>query len=302
MINLAHIINPVKTGENSDLFVAQPVTFESMIRARQFSKFTDQINLYTTQFEEDTAIIPTYFTQLSHLERSILAVNTELKGKKLPLIHDILEKAYLETDEQYIIYTNVDIALMPHFYDRVIQLIENGHDAILINRRRIRPDYKGIENLPEMYGELGRSHPGFDCFVFKRDLFDKFQLGSICIGISFLEVTLLHNLSAFAKKPVFILDEHLTFHLGTDVLVPRKKNPYYHHNRKEYFEKIKPQLASKFELKKFPYGNLPWYERAIKWGLNPSLFTRTYLQLEGKNFFQRVKMLLDEIRWRILQR
>ena len=40
----------------------------------------------------------------------------------------------------------------------------------------------------------------------------------------------------------------------------------------------------------------------MKWMLNPSLFTRNYLQLEGKNLFQRTKTRLDEIRWRILQR
>ena len=30
MLKITHIINPVKVNESSDLFVAQPITFESM--------------------------------------------------------------------------------------------------------------------------------------------------------------------------------------------------------------------------------------------------------------------------------
>jgi hypothetical protein len=195
----------------------------------------------------------------------------------------------------------MDIAVMPFFYDTVFSYLEKGHDALVINRRRLAHTYSRTEELPLMYADLGKSHPGFDCFVFKRELLDRFILNDICIGISFLEATLVHNIFSFAENPLYIPGAHLTFHIGMDVLVPRN-NAYYTHNRKIFFGKVYPQLKPHFSLKKFPYGSLPLPKRAIKWMLNPSLFTRNYLNLENKHFWQRIKTRLDEIRWRILQR
>ncbi len=301
MIRVAHIINPVKVNEKSDLFVAQPITFETMLRAKQQSLFCNQIELYTTQFEEDKEVVPPGFVILSNLERSVLDVNAKLTKRKLPLIADILGKIKELNNPDFIVFTNMDIALMPYFYDTVFAYLEKGHDALVINRRRISDTYKSIQELPLMYAELGRSHPGFDCFVIKTELLDKFILGNICVGISFLEATLVHNIFSFAKNPLYIPDMHLTFHIGMDVLVPRS-NDFYKHNRSDFFNNIYPQLKPHFELKKFPYGALPLPKRAMKWMLNPSIFTRNYLNLEGKNMRQRLKARLDEIRWRILQK
>lgn len=301
MNRVAHIVNPVKVSENSDLFTAQPITFETIINAKRQSKHTEKIQIYTTQFEEDREIIPAEFIQLSNLERSVLDVNKSLNGKKLPLIADILSKLRETEEHDYIIFTNMDIALMPHFYDAVFSLIEKGHDALVINRRRLSHKYSKLEELPLMYSDLGKSHPGFDCFVFKASLLEEFILDEICVGISFLEATLVHNIFSFAENPLFMPDGHLTFHIGMDVLVSRN-NSFYRHNRNVFFKKIQPKLKPFFKLKKFPYNGLPLPKRALKWMLNPSLFTRNYLQMEGKNLFQRTKARLDEIRWRILQR
>lgn len=300
-MKIAHIINPIKVSENNDLYKAQPITFESMRVAKNFSSFKDNITLCSTQFGEDLTIIPNYFNVLSNIERSVLDANANLKGRKLPLIKDILEKLKEIPEADYYIYTNVDIALMPQFYDLVYSYIGWGHDAIVINRRRLNKQYATVSELPVMYSDLGRSHPGFDCFVFHKDLLDKLVLGDICVGIPFIEATMVHNLFSFAKKPLFISDAHLTFHVGMDVLGFRK-DAFYDHNRNEFFKKIQPQLKQYFSIKKFPYGTLPMYKRMIKWILNPSLFTLNYLNLEGKNLVQKAKVYIDEIRWRILQR
>ena len=300
-MKIAHIINPVKVIEQSDLFKAQPITFESIRVAKNFSKHKNDIEICTTQFEEDITIVPDDFTKLSCLEKSILDVNPNLKGKKLPLIKDILEKLKEASDADFYIYSNADIALMPQFYDAVYDLISKGHDAIVINRRRLNNSYTSVDELPRMYSDIGRSHPGFDCFIFHKDLLEKFVLGNICIGVPFLEVSLLHNLFSFANKPVLLDDAHLTFHIGMDVL-NFDKNAFYEHNRKEFFDTIQPQLKKYFSIKKFPYSTLPVSKRAIKWLLNPSLFTRNYIQLEGANIFQKIKFQFDEIRWRILQK
>lgn len=299
-MHIAHLINPVRVSDKSELFYAQPITFQSMLEAKRFSKTPEDIGFFTTQFEEDKSIIPKEFQQLSNLSRSILDVQPYLKGKKLPLIKDIFEKIE-EINAEFIIFTNVDIALMPQFYDFIITKIEDGHDAIVINRRRISSHYREIKELPEMYADLGKSHPGFDCFVFKKTLVSNFILDEICVGISFLEASLTHNIFSFAKKPLFVPDGHLTFHIGMEVLVPRN-NEYYRHNRNSFFKNIYPNLKPHFDILKFPYASLPMPKRALKWMLNPSLFTRNYLNLEGKRYTQKVKIWLDEIRWRILQK
>jgi len=301
LIKLTHIVNPVKVNESSDLYFAQPITFETMRMAKEFSKHKNQITICTTQYEEDKCTIPSFVTVLSNLEKSVLDVNLELQKRKLPLIGDILKKLPEAGAADYYIYTNMDIALMPYFYDTAFEYIEKGHDAIVINRRRISNTYKKIEQLPLMYPDMGTSHPGFDCFIFKKELLDKLVLENICIGVSFLEVTLMHNLFSFAENPLYVPDAHLTFHIGMEVLAPRNNN-FYKHNRKEFFEKIQPKIKHLYSLKKMPYAALPIYKRAIKWALNPSLFTSNYLNLEGRSFWHKTKQYFNEIRWRIIQK
>jgi hypothetical protein len=298
---ILHIINPVKVSNASDLFFAQPITFESLKNAKKYAKFSESITLATTQFEEDKSIIPEGFLQLSNLQRSILDLNLKFKGKKLPLIVDILNKTKEFDAYDYIVYTNMDIGVLPQFYDVLHSYISQGYDAVVINRRRLSSEFKKIEDLPLIYSQLGDSHPGFDCFLFKKELLEKFILEDICIGIPFLEVSFLHNLFSFAEKPLFVPDIHLTFHLGMEVMPPVNQDLYWH-NRTVFFEKINPKLKSKYDLKKFPYGQLPFPNRALKWIFNPGIFTRTYLELENKNFWYRLKFRLNEIRWRFLQK
>jgi len=298
---ILHIINPVKVSNASDLFFAQPITFESLKNAKKNAKFPESITLATTQFEEDKSIIPEGFLQLSNLQRSILDINSKFKGKKLPLIVDILNKTKEFDVCDYIVYTNMDIGVLPQFYDVLHSYISQGHDAVVINRRRVSSQFKKIEDLPLIYSQLGDSHPGFDCFLFKKELLDKFIFEDICIGIPFLEVSFLHNLFSVAQNPIFVPDIHLTFHLGMEVMPPVNQDLYWH-NRTVFFEKINPKLKSKYDFKKFPYGQLSFPNRALKWIFNPGIFTRTYLELEGKNFWYRFKFRLNEIRWRILQK
>ncbi|MDZ4667757.1 MAG: hypothetical protein SGJ00_07720 [bacterium] len=293
MTHFAHIINPVDAYLGSDFYKSQQITFASMIAAKNFSN-KDNIQLCVTQFEADKTIIPTAFTQLSKLTQSIFDINKDLRGKKLPLIAEILSKLKEVPQADYCIYTNADIALMPHFYETISEHILQGFDAIVINRRRISKRHLNQSSLNQMYSDLGRSHPGFDCFIFSKDLLNQFVLGNICIGVPFLEVTLMHNLISFANKPLFIADAHLTFHLGMDVM-PSRNKAYYWQNRNEFFKQIYPKLKPHFKLDKFPYAALPWPQRALKWILNPSLFTANYFHLESEHFF-------NEMRWRFLQR
>lgn len=301
-MKIVHIVNPVKVDKNHELYTTQKITFESMHRAKRYSEIESfNIILATTQFIEDKETIPDYFLQLSNLDKSVNDYNASLFKRKLPLISDILQKTNEVKKVDYIIYSNVDIALMPFFYNSIHECIKEGHDFISVNRRRLENKYNAVEQLSKMYAELGKSHPGFDCFIFKQSLLEKLHLDEICVGVPFLGVSLLHNLLAVAENPKVLLDKHLSFHIGMNVL-GFKKDEYYQHNRNTYFHKIYPEIKNKFDLSKFPYKGEKKLKRLIKWVLNPSVFTTDYLNLEGKSNFRKIKLKVDEIRWRILQR
>jgi hypothetical protein len=293
---LVHIINPTNVSESSDLYKAQPITVESILNAKHFCKTSSEIQLAYTHFEEEHIQLQQPFKKLSYLSNSIHNILINANGNKLPLLAEILEKT-AEMQADYIIYTNIDIGLMPHFYDDVLNRVSQGHDALVINRRRISKRYFENKPLSDMYADIGFSHPGFDCFVFHKDLLQKFVMDGIVIGIPFVEATLVYNISAFAQNPAFIADKHLTFHIGLDVM-PQRNKTYYKHNRGLFFNKILPALYPKLSIKKLPYASLPFPVRAIKWILNPVMFTRLFVLLELKS----LSGMIQELRWRMLQR
>ncbi|NEN93578.1 MAG: hypothetical protein F6K48_33760, partial [Okeania sp. SIO3H1] len=90
VLNLAHIINPVVVPESSDLFVAQPITFQTMKNAQTHAKGKVNVTLYSAQYPEDESIIPDGFVKTPNLETSVLDVGKFLVPRKLPLIKDIL--------------------------------------------------------------------------------------------------------------------------------------------------------------------------------------------------------------------
>ncbi len=301
MIRLAHIVNPVSAPPGSELHRIQPVTYESIRRARDFGSRDVDIELYAVGYEEDRGAMPDFFSPLPDLDRSVLDFGLFDRQRRLPLIADILARLYHSTDSEWLIYTNADICLMPQFYSAVASVIAQGHDAIMVTRRRISQQYGSVGELPLMYSEIGGSHPGYDCFVFHRSLFECFVLGHICIAVPFIEVALLHNLIAFAKNIKYLDTHHLTFHIGMEVMPPIDPQ-YYRYNKDIYMGKILPQLKPFLETGRFPYASQPFHKRMVRWGLNPCISSALMLELEGKSLPRKVKMMLDEIRWRIISR
>ncbi len=300
-MKLAHIINPVKVPSTSELSVVQPITFESIRVAKEFSNGKADVELYTISFAEDREIIPSFLTKLPDLTRSLLDVGSFTKAKKYPILIDVFRALYNASDAEYLIYTNMDIALMPQFYVVVGDILKGGFDALLINRRGILAKYKSIDELPLMYSDYGQPHPGFDCFVFKRELLNKIILENICLGVSFSEVALVHNFIAFAEKLKLVDDLHLTFHIGTEVMPPLEPESFGH-NKKEFQQKIYPMLKPHLDIRKFPYSQLPFYKRVLKWILNPSFRTHQVLEMEGKSFLRRMKYKIDLLRFSLLDR
>ena len=248
LMRISHIINPVKVSDKSDLFIAQPITFESMRVAKQFAESAIKdlrIDLVSVQYVEDREIVPDYFTLLTDLEKSVLDFSNFEQSRKLPIINDILSRAYsFSKDSDYLIYTNVDIALMPQFYLFIYGKILSGCDSLIINRRTISQTFSQPWQLYQMYSELGKPHPGFDCFVFKRDLYPKFILGKTCIGANWIGRVMFGNLVTFSQDLQIETDAHLTFHIGDDgAWLSGKFNDFDNFNKAEAYS-ILEQLKS----------------------------------------------------------
>ena len=233
-MRIAHIINPVKVKENSDLYTAQPVTFRTMVKAKEESKYSNHINQYVIGYEEDESIFPKKAIALDFLNKSVLDYGDFEKTRKLPLIADILTPLK-DFDVDYVVYTNVDIAIMPYFYDYIYEKIEKGSDSLIINRRVL----KELASDACMYSEIGDSHPGYDCFVFRKELIQKFKLGAVCIGANWIGRIMYSNLIVFSNKLEIIKDAHLTFHIGDDGLwLQNDYSEFDAHNKKEVYQQI----------------------------------------------------------------
>ncbi|NJL21246.1 MAG: hypothetical protein HC895_11150 [Leptolyngbyaceae cyanobacterium SM1_3_5] len=233
MIQLAHIINPVIVPPSSDLYIAQPITFETMRIARAFAADRASVSLFSAQYLEDRSIVPDDFQQTPNLDRSVQDLGLFQKPRKLPLIVDILDRLYAATEADYLIYTNVDIALMPSFYLAVQGAIEQGYDALAINRRTISKTYSSLSEIPLMFAEVGTPQGGHDCFVFRRDVYPKYRLGNTCIGAAKIGKVMLLNLMIHGQKFFEFRDWHTTFSIwGTIALESTRATRLFRPQRK----------------------------------------------------------------------
>lgn len=298
-LTFAHIVNPYAAPEGSDTHRIQGVTFRSLKDSADHAGRCP-VQLHTVQFAEDREIIPPQFIPLPDLTRSVCDLHDFSVQRRYPLIADILQSAHGHTEAEFIIYTNMDIIVQPFFHEAVARMLDEGTDALIINRRRIADRGQTADDLPLILADVGRAHPGFDCFVMHRSLIPKFLLEGICVGVPFMEAALMYNMVAFAKRCRIITDAHLTTHLGLDVMPSR--DPEYHGYNRVRFKAILPGLKPHLVGKQLPYTHLPLLQRTWKRVLNPAVFSGLHLELEGKGALRRLYAYWNELRFRMLER
>lgn len=293
-LRLAHIVNPYVTG-NVDEARIQQLTLSCMRRAKAETK-NASVQLLSAQFPEDHNAVPEDFTKCADLSRSLLDLVPG--AKKLPLLQDILA-SLKNIDADYFVYTNMDIAPMPYFYSAVAQLIENEkHDALIINRRRLRADL--LQANPELlFAECGLPHPGYDCFVFKRSLLEKFDFGNAAIGVPGIGFLFAHNLFLVADSCKVYSEKHLTFHLGLEIIRPwaaANVVAFQHREIKAFLQRHKAE----FRIEKFPGYHLPFFRRQFTWLMNPLFHYPTMLRLDLPKWFdgrKTIRPVKGESRW-----
>jgi hypothetical protein len=227
-IRLHHVISPVDAHAPASLQTAQTLTFTALTLAKQtadLSRLPLNVRQTAVQFAGDDNEIPESMDVLSNLDRSAAELADFHQPRKLPLLWDILQRADeasrsdrigREGRHEYLIYTNIDISPMPYFYTFLYHMLRFGFDSLAINRRTISSAYREASDLPIMYADMGRPHPGLDCFIFRRDLFQRFVPFHSIVGMGFVMRGLLFNLVATSEKMAIVTDAHATFHVGDD--------------------------------------------------------------------------------------
>lgn len=234
---IAHVINPVlvDSSNTSYLYYTQPITFESMYQSKILTEKKNKnvhIDLYTINYEEDDKIIPNYFIKLPYLTKSTNSEYPSISKRKLPFIQDIFDsiKKYINAD--YIIYTNTDIIVHNNFYNFVYRrIIRYDNDSMIINRRDNIP--KLINNIRltkdhlKLIFELsGEKHPGRDCFIIEKELFDKINMCDMFVAHPPWGLVLMKHLDKISNNFKLLGMEHLTYHLGND-------NSHKNNNKRE---------------------------------------------------------------------
>ncbi len=249
-VTLLHVIHPGIVDPESDLSAAQPITFAAMEIARKFAGGAVAVQLRAVLFADEQQLpLPAVFDRLPRLERSIADMKTFKKRRKLALIRDILDAGVAGSDAEFVIYSNVDIALQPHFYTAVAAIVRQGYDAFVINRRTIPGTYSSPADIPLMYAEIGEPHKGYDCFVFRRQAYARFQLGRVHVGSAGIGRALLANQVAGGGAFREFRDAHLTFHIG-DACAWRDEalSDYLRENWNEYLAVFKEIEAERGEF------------------------------------------------------
>jgi hypothetical protein len=252
MKRFSHIVNLGTFPPTSDLYHAQPITVETMRIAKGLAAGKVDVTLLSAQYGEDRETVPADFVATPDLDHSVLDVGEFRIKRKLPLVKDILDRAYGAQESDYLIFTNVDIGLLPSFYVTVDRLIDCGFDGIVINRRTIPKTYTKIEDIPLMFGEAGRPHMGYDCFIFRRDAYQRFLLGLTCVGAPYVGKAILLNQIVNSQKFKVFYDQHVTFHVGNDkAWLARNLRDYKLHNEREFNKIMAAQdIADRSRLRK----------------------------------------------------
>lgn len=275
--SFSHIVNPVGETENPALHKLQRTTIESFTKAKRYSKAEAQIEVIAVANPKHIDA-GTFADKAVYLERSVNALLSFSQPRELPIFSDILDKGVAEATGEYIVFSNSDIIITPWFYDCISEFITGGHDALVINRRRI-PSRLAEESYEIMLAHAGYAHNGYDCFVFKKTLYSKFAKSGICLGIPMAGNDLFYNIFTHAENPALLANQHLTFHLGLELVKEWGSKELQKHNSAE-FRKLVKALKPDMKIEKFPSSGLPFFKRHFRWLMNPTYDYRTMCALD----------------------
>jgi len=215
-ISLFHVMNIFKPKfkEGTSALVLDR-TLQSMKVAAANSPMP--LTLINVQENAEEDCTPQGFTRATPLTRSTATEYPDLAQRRLPFVFDIIEAgADFSGPDDYIIFTNADICLRPQFYRFVEDIIGRGFDAFVINRRDMDANLIHEDLYPLVEFDQGWAHTGFDCFVFRRSLLDRFVKALCCVGVRYIGWSVFANLLMQSDRFALFKNVHATYHFGQD--------------------------------------------------------------------------------------
>lgn len=213
LISIRHLIPSVGDSASTALLNAQSITVESIEKALAYDRDNLKVEVRAVSFPEES---------LSHEEiqsfpilRSSTLDIDGLGNRKLPYLGEILAGFGDCSDIDICVFTNIDIALQPHFYAFVAEEWRNGRDAMSICRRTVYPSGNKA-SISHLLAQKGTSHPGHDCFVFDSSLIYGIRPVNAAMGAEYVALAMLWQLMLLARNFAYLTDVCATFHLGDD--------------------------------------------------------------------------------------
>lgn len=219
-VSFTHVLNPFPATPGSMHAIASRVTWQSLRVAHERAVAAEiKVNYCAVVLRGDEATVEAPVNKTVYLTRTVLDIAKLQPRRPLPLIADILNAGADGATTSHLIFSNMDIALQPHFYRRLGELVtEVGSDTpFTVPRVNIDPQLANGP-LEAMYAATGPLGVGYDCFVIPIELLPHLDLGTLCIGAPHFDNMLVIELDVVSKRGIKTLtDERLTFHLGSDI-------------------------------------------------------------------------------------
>jgi len=250
-VSFCHLINPFPCPEDSEHGIASRITYASLcLAADEAAKRGIRVEVNAVVLPGDEIAIKSPAKLAGYLNRTVQDVHPMAPKRPFPLIADILLTGAESSNCDYLIFTNMDIAVQPSFYVQLQEIIEQRFESgtpFTVYRRNISSHYNRIEQLPEMHRQAGQIAYGYDCFVFPASYVSQLDLGNCCIGAAhfdYLLFIMLDAVSGFRARRVN--DLPLTFHIGNDIAWSSQID-YIEHNLTESLAAIQ-RMRSRFEI------------------------------------------------------
>lgn len=261
-VSFTHLLNPFPAKPGSEHQIASSVTYRSLHAAQQLADQKGlRVDFRAVILPGDEGAVAPPIGEVVYLKRTVQDLVRLTPKRPLPLIEDILKIGAEQIRGSHLIFSNMDIAVQPHFYTTLHDLIchQIGPD-MPFTVPRVNID-AGLANeaLEAMYRADGPIGQGYDCFVIPRELVRDLDLGGCCIGAPYFDNLLVMELDAVSRTGFrHLVDQRLTFHLGCDIAWAAMIN-YVEHNLGE-------SLAAIARMRRrYPIADGSFFDRNDKW-------------------------------------
>ena len=219
-ISFTHLLNPFPARPGSEHAIASRVTWATLRAAHAHA--VEQgvaVTCRAVVLPGDESAIEAPCSSTVHLARTVADIADLKPRRPLPLIGDLLKLGAEGATSSHIVFSNMDIAVQPHFYTALHALVDKlGIDVPFTVARTNIDAALADAPLEKLYVAEGSLGHGYDCFVIPSPHVAKLDLGNSCIGAPHFDQLLYMALDILSAGRVRSFNhEHLTFHLGNDI-------------------------------------------------------------------------------------